>query len=1475
MPAISKIRFTHVLYEGGNKRYNDETFLFDGHNGAIVLENGGGKTVFIQTALQAMLPHSDLSGRKLKDTLLLENGPAHIAIEWILHEKPRRRYAVTCVSLFLDGNSIDSYRYAYEYGEHDVHGLDYIPFVKEYMNKTRPADKGEIHEYYSSMMQRFPLTARVFDTIKSYKAYLEENFHIIAQEWESIVKINDTEGGIEKFFDECKTTTQLFDKLLIPTVEQAMEGFEQDSFANMFESHREGFKRYKELKEQIEENRLILQELDKYVLIYEKLHKAEEQYNAARSEAKAYRSLSLLQHQQQKLEQDTLAERYREWAGQNEQWLRAQQSLEVAETELEHSILKTKLQKLQEEADDLNDRLSQTLRSYYSLQYSELREKHGLAHAKLQQLTQQLARLEQSEEEEQLQERWETNGGQLRTVFAHHEQQIEAELREQAADREALKNELRDTEATMERLRSDMRNWELTLQSNQTMLDTKKEQQQKIAKGILANPSLERVEDQIPIWAARQQQLEEQRITCLRAIKQLSDERDETVNKQKELTTNIREVERTKTTKEQKQEQLKEEHAVILLELAALRTSWERLTSVYEKESSITSQLQEGVAKRRDQKQSLLQRERYAYRYVDDYNEQDLFFADPMVERKLKAWGRQFSLLQTGIEYISGLELVERDRTDDMLWAVTLVTTDSEKLALENKLESANRDFAYPIRVLSASEAAVIVQDSRAGERGHWVVPAHWQDNSEQELFGQWKDGLFQQAELVRGEREQKEEDLRLWENAERRLNDFVTKYPLSVFQSMEKQLHESREQLIRLTQEQKQQEQRLNHLDESLDKHRADTSEMQDLIHQLGVWLKDGQQYMLLGSEIKALDKELVPVKEQIAGLYQQLGMKDYSLRRAKEELGAKDEMYNDSNMKLKLLRSQDLYQESQTFAYVAADRSLVELKEEHKTLERERDGIMKVRKELELELQHQREKTMEAEVGMNQLLREHPELDVMASLPGDIDAQKQHWWSRSEHYREEASQAVEQLSKQRDKLLKIEGVISKQYQVYFEQFNGEQPIRFEEALSEVKISLQMRAQQLEQEKKEWQQRSDYVERQLRDLDHVLKLWDKYVLLHRLDDNRLRPAHIDELRLMDFAYTRTAISEQAIAGLKSSVQLVEKEQGQVRVGMTRFKDYCISHVNDVKLRQMAIQGVELKNSYAEMREFQQAMELRIQRAIHIMMETIQTYDRDLQEFIHRIHMHLKQIVQELRELPKKTRIRTADGWREIYSFLIPEWDDQDGKDRIRDHIEWILGQLERGQFFDEQGMELHNDVRKSLEKWLDSKQLMQVVLKSESMKATCRKVMNDHQITKAAYSWEQSNRWSGGEKWSKNMTLFLGLLNYVAERKRYIKSNMKLHRTVILDNPFGKASSDHVLSPVFFIAEQLGFQMIALTAHAEGKFLQDYFPIVYSCRLRQTSDSSKQIVESTKRIQHAYFKDNAPETLERIDSRVAQITLF
>lgn len=130
LPAISKIRLTNIIFENGAKRFNDEIFAFDGYNGVILLENGGGKTVFIQTVLQAILPHINLGERRIRDTLSLEGGASHVAIEWILNDRPRR-YALTAVTLFLTPEGLKSLRYVYDYSSGDDHSIENIPFVKK------------------------------------------------------------------------------------------------------------------------------------------------------------------------------------------------------------------------------------------------------------------------------------------------------------------------------------------------------------------------------------------------------------------------------------------------------------------------------------------------------------------------------------------------------------------------------------------------------------------------------------------------------------------------------------------------------------------------------------------------------------------------------------------------------------------------------------------------------------------------------------------------------------------------------------------------------------------------------------------------------------------------------------------------------------------------------------------------------------------------------------------------------------------------------------------------------------------------------------------------------------------------------------------------------------------------------------------------------------------------------------------------
>ncbi|WP_052137947.1 hypothetical protein [Heyndrickxia ginsengihumi] len=296
--------------------------------------------------------------------------------------------------------------------------------------------------------------------------------------------------------------------------------------------------------------------------------------------------------------------------------------------------------------------------------------------------------------------------------------------------------------------------------------------------------------------------------------------------------------------------------------------------------------------------------------------------------------------------------------------------------------------------------------------------------------------------------------------------------------------------------------------------------------------------------------------------------------------------------------------------------------------------------------------------------------------------------------------------------------------------------------------------------------------------------------------------------------------------------------------------------------------------TYDDVIEWQEKMSDRIHRTVKIAEEDMREHDKQLQQFIAHLHLYLRTIADELRLIPKQTRVKVEDKTKDIYIFSVPDWDEQEGKEALRHHIDWMVFQLDKDEYKDDEGKEDESLIRKQIEKWLHTKQLLKNVMKEKEISVKCRKVSNDGKVSGALTSWEKSNAWSGGEKWSKNMTLFLGILNYIAEKRVPLQGNQKRHRTVIVDNPFGKASSDHVLEPVFFIADQLGFQIIALTAHAEGKFIRKYFPVVYSCRLRESAGGETQIMTKNKEIRTAFFKDNDPEAMVRLGEQ-EQLSLF
>lgn len=1466
MPSINKIRFTNVIYEDGMKRYNDETFRFDGFNGALVLENGGGKTVFIQTALQAILPHKTLSERKIDQTLQLDDYPAHIAIEWLLSESPRR-YVMTCVSLFLVQNKLNSYRYVYPYIAGNPNGIESIPFVREGTN--RPSDRGEIAEYYQQMTQQH-LNAETFSTIKAFQQHIEEHYHIIQSEWEAIVRINSGEGGIEAFFDECRQTRQLLDRLLIPTVERAISGHSEHGFADTFEKQRDSFKQYKHLKRQITENQHIEEHLTSYVKTVGHLDEREQNYTERKQEAKAVTRLLQLQKEENNQASNRL----------EEDWHRLHHDTSTLEKKRLSIVLRREEETLYADAK----RSKEAERAKASIEQEHIRikqEYHSLQLARLDfQLKEEqeqlaffedaLGRIDQEEEALDIKQQFDRSSAELAGYYQFEMEKVLDEKQAHDAEHDSL-------EKAMNVLKTKISDRRLVYTEEKTQFDQatgiielQRRELVKKQRRLLANPEQETVRDQMQHWIDRTNRLDEDTVQLQTEQKRLrerivSDEHD----LQKEM--HLKEkLGRVLAALDEKRSQLDQHKSAVLEILAPLHTSFTLIDTIYLKQETLKQRIVDELHMLYHSREDSFLDERRAHRFKDDHADQETFFADPTIERRLPKWNHQIGMVETGMKYLRSLDEGERRHALTYpLWAMTLITLRTHKISVENKLKQLQTKLQFPIIVLSTEEARAIVKGETIDST--IVAPNHWKDNEDELSFKKWKKRIEDYAVATRQKREAYEQSIKIWEQAQGKLNDFLAIYPYEIFESYRDGQIEARRSFeasqVRQVVLQDTLETAKNQLEAQSDRIRHQISERDGLVSKI----EDGQSYIRQEQEMQdsvvlqdetqrrmlAIESEMSSMQREEAMLKQRILLIDERRRMLEEAIRG-------------LNRERD-EQGLSTMEVIITDLTKRVLLDRREALQRRLDGFSESRRTLEIQIDNKQTVIRDKTRTRSQLYEEQT-ADMFIRgfrFPPDGDNRLMILLPEMKLLEERKQKAVEQFQEAEQHHRQQAYQVDIKRDEFMKKFVDTEPLIFTDALSTVESQLTTEERRLTKRRLYLKQEEDRIMKEGRSIDQAQRHLEKFEHSHRFTG----PSIVVSVMTMEeekrFLYAREAYIQEIIMRLHNAEENVAQEKQNVDQAKESFRAFCKSEITNVKMQEMARQGIERKQSYTEIQAFHDLMKARIRTAIKYCDESIMQHDRMLEQYVLHIHNHLRTVVEELALIPRKTKVKVDDKWKDIYKFTIPEWTEEEGKRRIRNRIDEIIEELEvgikSGRFQNADGQENIGMIRSQIETWMHSKQLLQTVMDGKEIRVACRKVTNDNHVSTKSYSWDESNAWSGGEKWSKNMALFLGILSYTAEKKKHEVPNMRRYRSVIIDNPFGKASSDHVLGPVFFIAEQLGFQIIALTAHAEGKFLRDYFPVIYSCRLRQAIDTNRQIMTTEKYINSAFFKDNETIPLEHI----------
>lgn len=1483
MPSISRIRFTNVVYDNGHKRYIDTTFRFDGYNGILLLENGAGKTVFVQTLIQAVLPRKTVAQRKIQETLQLNNAIAHIAVEWILEDQPRR-YALTAVSLFMNSREqLASQEFALEYTPSSQVRLDTLPFVRRDKGKARPATKEEMASYFRGVAEH-TMAARFFsenDTLTAYGQYLEEHFKIIPSEWNKIAAINETEGGVEGYFENCRTTSELVDRLLIPTVEEgclAASGSQTgNGFAELFESQRDHVKQQLRLEKRIAEMQGVLEQLEAYTAVQKTCFDAEEGLRALNSRLRTYYGRICQDETARHDEEGTLKEEQAALSARQAETERLLAACDVVEAREACDAARTASDGAEQRFQQAERERLANLREGQNLTLSRYKRDQAHTEALLADRQQALASLEADAATQQLLADLKQNSAALRGWFCQAEAKEQENLKHTAEAMEHVRQQQDSVKADQEKQERDYHRILSDVKGGEGQIRELLRQQEKMEKELFADSVHQEAADVQRRWQRDLAQVRQEaggyeknqafyEEEGRKAAAFIAPAEKEEAERQQELWQLGLALSQTDTLARNLLDRLQQwPHCANIAD---------DTSSLYRRSDALCQQAGDDLVMLEARRRDLDLARRRAHRWLDIYGSQDQFLADPVLADKIDAWSSDFLYLKSGAELFRTYSETAAGGADGLysrypFWAASVVTTTEELPQLLSRLEKAGRDFFQPVFVLTEVEVRRLVAGQSQPLPTRQVVPAYWQ-NILPDAFSSWLEALRTGASRADEAMAENDRNLTVLRPLLSDLQAFYEKQPFSQYRDRlgrQGQLQEDSERCQRRLDDARQTVEQCRQSVE-LYRSRLAAARQQEAklaadLRQLGDYLELQQQHRAILDKNGQLMKEADERQHTLAGLAQEAGR-----LQARYEEGLRQ--YSRIETRCSQLKQKLYWSEVQDAEPILDGRDYDVLAEERRRLKSRLDGANENRGRLEAQIEGARQTAAKLAADMERL-RQSAELplDEHFVYPDDGDEREAALLRERPGLVQACRQADKACRAARSQYDQAAGRLKTEETRYQSRYEA-MP-----ALDGPVAAVRAKAQELAKSLKEAlataarkQQAAQAEGRKLAALHQQLAVKNERLLFAADDVPEGLVEGLEALHTAkELAQAVTPVLEQA-EGLR---QEVDERRSACDNQRETFRAYCETAVADVKLRSSIVDGIRYKREYTAYLEWQDKSRARLERVISVSEEERKGHYAHLEHMINHMILHLQDVCNGLGELAAKTRIKIGETTKDIFQIQVPPWQEAAARTSIRTYLNDLTAELDQADG-EEEGQE--TKVRAILEKKLRTQQVLRCIFGHQAIKVRCRKATSGNTFSERPFSWEESNKWSGGEMWSKNMALFLGCLNYLSEKRCHLRRAKYNTRVVIADNPFGKASSDHVLSPVFFIAKQLGFQIIALTAHQEGSFIRKYFPVVYSCRFADMANKKGKVLVPDKEIKTAFFEEHHPESLARLDE-YEQLGLF
>ena len=298
MARINRIRVVNFNYNGGERLIPDFRVDTKEKHVMLNLHNGGGKSALVQMINQVILPLSDLGSnkdkdksRKFKDVFSNKKEPAYILIEWKLDNND---YVTTGIALkrkqnvstvegedeIYNKNNFDYYTFVLEYTDQGYNDIYSLPLIDQSNGKLKVRSFQDVRSYIESIDVNNHYRRKLYKAKSEPYAEKLKEIGINKNFWRGVLnEVNSHEGGLEKVFEDSRTSSLLIKNWFLPEISRKLEEkgiHTQNTLIDQIFDHIKSSRRKmdsKKFKIQMEEYLANMQSLDKdvkSVMTYEK-----------------------------------------------------------------------------------------------------------------------------------------------------------------------------------------------------------------------------------------------------------------------------------------------------------------------------------------------------------------------------------------------------------------------------------------------------------------------------------------------------------------------------------------------------------------------------------------------------------------------------------------------------------------------------------------------------------------------------------------------------------------------------------------------------------------------------------------------------------------------------------------------------------------------------------------------------------------------------------------------------------------------------------------------------------------------------------------------------------------------------------------------------------------------------------------------------------------------------------------------------